>query len=57
MNGLVSAARIANEVDEAVALAENDPYPEPHETLEGVYADQMIEAPLSFADAFFAQRK
>jgi TPP-dependent pyruvate/acetoin dehydrogenase alpha subunit len=51
------AARIASEVDEAVALAENDPYPEPHEALEGVYADQTIEAPLSFVDAFFAPRR
>jgi pyruvate dehydrogenase E1 component alpha subunit len=39
------AARIAREVDEAISLAENDPYPEPHEALEGVYADQVAEAP------------
>src|SRR2546422_1708712 len=51
------AARIAREVDEAIALAENDPFPEPHEALEGVYADQVIKPPLSIADAFFPQRK
>jgi len=51
------AARIAREVDEAISLAENDPYPEPHEALEGVYADQVAEAPLSFADAFFIRQR
>jgi len=50
------AARIAREVDEALVLAENDPYPEPHEALEGVYADQMAEAPLSFVDTFFTRQ-
>jgi TPP-dependent pyruvate/acetoin dehydrogenase alpha subunit len=50
------AARIAREVDEAVTLAENDPYPEPHEALEGVYADQLAEAPLSFVDTFFSRQ-
>jgi acetoin:2,6-dichlorophenolindophenol oxidoreductase subunit alpha len=51
------ALRITREVDEAVALAENDPYPEPQEALDGVYADQSIEAPLAFADAFFTQTR
>jgi acetoin:2,6-dichlorophenolindophenol oxidoreductase subunit alpha len=51
------AARIAREVDEAISLAENDPYPEPHEALEGVYADQVAEAPLSFADVFFIRQR
>jgi pyruvate dehydrogenase E1 component alpha subunit len=50
------AARIAREVDEAISLAENDPYPEPHEALEGVYADQLVEAPLSFVDTFFTRQ-
>jgi len=50
------AARIAREVDEAISLAENDPYPEPREALEGVYADQLAEAPLSFVDTFFTRR-
>src|SRR5262245_35838890 len=50
------AARIAREVDEAITLAENDPYPEPHEALEGVYADQLAEAPLSFVDTFFTRQ-
>lgn len=49
------AVRITQEVDEALALAENDPFPDPRETLEGVYADQPTEAPLAFANAFFAQ--
>lgn len=48
------AARITREVDEAVSLAENDPFPEPGETLQGVYADQAVEAPLSFASTFFS---
>jgi TPP-dependent pyruvate/acetoin dehydrogenase alpha subunit len=51
------AARIAREVDDAISQAENDPYPEPHEALEGVYADQVAEAPLSFADAFFIRQR
>ncbi len=50
------AARITREVDEALALAENDPYPDPGETLEDVYANQTIEAPLAFADVFFGQK-
>lgn len=49
------ATRITREVDEAVSLAENDPFPDPAETLEGVYAGQNIEAPLAFADTFFSQ--
>jgi TPP-dependent pyruvate/acetoin dehydrogenase alpha subunit len=48
-------ARISREVDEALALAEADPYPEPLETLQGVYADWTMEAPLAFAGQFFAQ--
>jgi TPP-dependent pyruvate/acetoin dehydrogenase alpha subunit len=51
------AARIAREVDEAISLAENDPYPEPHEAIEGVYADQKIDVPLSLADAFFIRQR
>jgi TPP-dependent pyruvate/acetoin dehydrogenase alpha subunit len=51
------AARIAREVDEAISLAENDPYPEPHEAIEGVYAEQKIDVPLSFADAFFTRQR
>ncbi len=47
------AARITREVDEAVSLAENDPFPEPSETLQGVYSDQTAEAPLTFANRFF----
>lgn len=46
--------RIIQEVDEALILAESDPLPDPKETLEGVYADQSVEAPLSFADSFFS---
>jgi|SRR3990172_7600897 len=49
------ATRITQEVDEAVRLAENDPFPEPNEALEGVYANQNIEAPLAFAEAFFSR--
>jgi pyruvate dehydrogenase E1 component alpha subunit len=49
------AARITREVDEAVTLAENDPFPDPAEALEGVYADQRAEAPLAFANTFFSQ--
>ncbi|MEW5978516.1 MAG: thiamine pyrophosphate-dependent dehydrogenase E1 component subunit alpha [Acidobacteriota bacterium] len=45
--------RVTREVDEAVSLAESDPYPEPHETLEGVYADVTIESPLAPVDRFF----
>jgi len=51
------AIRITREVDEAVALAENDPYPEPEEALEGVYADQSIEPRLPFADALLTQTR
>ena len=47
------AVRISREVDEALALAENDPYPDPSETLEGVYADFKMESPLTFAETFF----
>jgi TPP-dependent pyruvate/acetoin dehydrogenase alpha subunit len=42
-------------VDEAVAIAENDPFPDPAETLDGVFADQNAEAPLAFANTFFFQ--
>ena len=45
--------RITTEVNEAVKLAENDPFPDPKDTLKGVYADQLIEAPLAFAKSFF----
>jgi hypothetical protein len=38
-------------------LAENDPYPEPQEALEGVYADQSIEPRLPFADALLTQTR
>ena len=48
------ATRITQEVDRAVNLAESDPLPEPKETLEGVYADQSVEAPLAFAASFFS---
>jgi pyruvate dehydrogenase E1 component alpha subunit len=51
------AIRITREVDEAVALAENDPYPEPQEALEGVYADQSIEPRLPFADVLLTQTR
>jgi pyruvate dehydrogenase E1 component alpha subunit len=50
------AARITREVDEALALAENDPFPDSSETFRNVYADQPTESPLTFADEFFAQR-
>jgi pyruvate dehydrogenase E1 component alpha subunit len=49
------ATRITQEVDEAVAQADNDPFPDPNETLEGVFADQNAEAPLAFANIFFSQ--
>ncbi|MFN8008951.1 MAG: thiamine pyrophosphate-dependent dehydrogenase E1 component subunit alpha [Terriglobia bacterium] len=49
------ATRITRETDEAVERAENDPFPSPEETLNGVYADQTVESPLSFADAFFTR--
>ncbi|HVN77973.1 MAG TPA: thiamine pyrophosphate-dependent dehydrogenase E1 component subunit alpha [Terriglobia bacterium] len=49
------AVRISREVDEALALAENDPYPDPAEALDGVYADLTMDAPLAFADTFFTQ--
>ena len=48
------ATRITQEVDQAVSLAESDPLPDPKETLEGVYADQSVEAPLAFAASFFS---
>ena len=48
------ATRITQEVDQAVSLAESDPLPDPEETLEGVYADQSVEAPLAFAASFFS---
>ncbi len=48
------ATRITQEVDHAVKLAESDPFPDPKETLEGVYADQSVEAPLAFAASFFS---
>jgi hypothetical protein len=51
------AARITREVDEGLAIAENDPFPDPAETLEGVYADQNVEAPLTFANSFFSQER
>jgi TPP-dependent pyruvate/acetoin dehydrogenase alpha subunit len=51
------AARITREVDEGLAMAENDPFPDPAETLEGVYADQHVEAPLTFANSFFSQER
>jgi TPP-dependent pyruvate/acetoin dehydrogenase alpha subunit len=51
------ATRITQEVDEAVSLAENDPFPEPHEALEGVYADRNVEAPLAFPTTFFSHVK
>jgi TPP-dependent pyruvate/acetoin dehydrogenase alpha subunit len=51
------AARITREVDEAVSLAENDPFPEPSEALQGVYADQEIEAPLTVANTLLSQAK
>ena len=51
------ATRITQEIDEAVQQAENDPFPAPRETLDGVYADQAIESPLAFADAFFSQER
>ena len=51
------ATRITQEIDEAVQLAENDPFPAPGETLEGVYADQVVESPLAFADAFFSRER
>ena len=51
------AARIAGEVDEALKQAEQDPYPAPEETLDGVYADQTMEAPLAFSNAFFSQNR
>ena len=50
------ATRITQEVDEGVSLAENDPFPNPQETLEGVYADQNVEAPLAFANMFFSNK-
>jgi TPP-dependent pyruvate/acetoin dehydrogenase alpha subunit len=49
------ATRITQEVDEAVQQAENDPFPAPEETLDGVYADQTIDSPLAFANAFFSR--
>jgi TPP-dependent pyruvate/acetoin dehydrogenase alpha subunit len=49
------AVRISREVDEALALAENDPYPDPTDALVGVYADLTMESPLAFADTFFTQ--
>jgi TPP-dependent pyruvate/acetoin dehydrogenase alpha subunit len=51
------ATRITQETDEAVHQAENDPFPAPREALEGVYADQVVESPLAFADAFFSREK
>jgi TPP-dependent pyruvate/acetoin dehydrogenase alpha subunit len=51
------ATRITQEIDEAVQQAENDPFPAPRETLDGVYADQTIESPLAFADAFFSRER
>ena len=51
------AARITREVDEGLAVAENDPFPDPAETLEGVYADQNVEAPLTFANSFFSHER
>jgi len=48
------ATRITQEVDQAVSLAESDPLPDPEETLEGVYADQSVDAPLAFAASFFS---
>lgn len=48
------ATRITQEVDQAVSLADSDPLPDPKETLEGVYADQSVEAPLAFAASFFS---
>jgi pyruvate dehydrogenase E1 component alpha subunit len=33
-------ARITSEIDEAVALAEQDPFPDPEECLTGVYAEE-----------------
>jgi TPP-dependent pyruvate/acetoin dehydrogenase alpha subunit len=47
------ATRITQEVDEAVAQAEQDPVPDPKEALEGVYADAEVEEPLAFANSFF----
>jgi TPP-dependent pyruvate/acetoin dehydrogenase alpha subunit len=49
------ASRVVREADEALRQAEQDPYPAPEETLEGVYADQSMESPLTFANAFFTQ--
>jgi TPP-dependent pyruvate/acetoin dehydrogenase alpha subunit len=51
------AIRITQEIDEAVQLAENDPFPLPGETLDGVYADQVVESPLAFSDAFFSRER
>jgi pyruvate dehydrogenase E1 component alpha subunit len=51
------AVRISQEVDDALALAESDPYPEPPETLEGVYAGTKTEPPLAFPGAFFAKEE
>ena len=51
------ATRITQEIDQAVQQAENDPFPAPRETLDGVYADQTIESPLAFADAFFSRER
>ena len=49
--------RITQEVDEAVNLAENDPFPDPEETLLGVFSDRSAEAPLSFAESFFSSNR
>jgi TPP-dependent pyruvate/acetoin dehydrogenase alpha subunit len=51
------AVKISREVDEALALAESDPYPEPPETLKGVYADTRLEPPLAFVGAFSAKEE
>ena len=49
--------RITQEVDEAVNLAETDPFPDPEETLLGVFSDRSAEAPLSFAESFFSSNR
>ena len=51
------ATRITQEIDDAVRLAENDPFPEPNEALEGVYANQTTESPLAFAEVFFSRER
>ena len=43
-------ARVRGEVDAATELAEQSPFPEPHDALHGVYAEPPAETPLWFRE-------